>query len=279
MPGRPCPSRSPAGRLVPGLVLRARRTTPSGAPRPGCSSSSCVWCSGSAADGPGAPVPVADVGPPCARPAAGQAGRGGATVSWSTPAVDGDGRRGRGGGQVADIEIGIYKSGRRAYGFDDIAIVPSRRTRDPEDVDISWEIDAYRFELPLMAAAMDGVVSPRTAIEIGRLGGPRRAQPRGPVDPLRGPRAPVRGDRQPRRRQGDGPDAADVPRADQARARHRAHPRDQRRRASVSCASVTPQRTDRAGPGHPRRRARPARHPGHRGLGRARLEDRRSRST
>jgi len=72
---------------------------------------------------------------------------------------------------VADIEIGIYKSGRQAYGFDDIAIVPSRRTRDPEDVDISWEIDAFRFELPLMAAAMDGVVSPRTAVEIGRLGG------------------------------------------------------------------------------------------------------------
>ena len=72
---------------------------------------------------------------------------------------------------MAEIEIGIYKSGRQAYGFDDIAIVPSRRTRDPEDVDISWEIDAFRFDLPLMAAAMDGVVSPRTAIEIGRLGG------------------------------------------------------------------------------------------------------------
>jgi len=72
---------------------------------------------------------------------------------------------------VAEIEIGIYKSGRRAYGFDDIAIVPSRRTRDPEDVDISWEIDAFHFDLPLMAAAMDGVVSPRTAIEVGRLGG------------------------------------------------------------------------------------------------------------
>jgi IMP dehydrogenase len=72
---------------------------------------------------------------------------------------------------LAEIEIGIYKSGRRAYGFDDIAIVPSRRTRDPEDIDISWEIDAYRFDLPLMAAAMDGVVSPRTAVEIGRLGG------------------------------------------------------------------------------------------------------------
>ena len=72
---------------------------------------------------------------------------------------------------MAEIEIGIYKSGRRAYGFDDIAIVPSRRTRDPEDIDISWEIDAYRFDLPLMAAAMDGVVSPRSAVEIGRLGG------------------------------------------------------------------------------------------------------------
>jgi IMP dehydrogenase len=70
-----------------------------------------------------------------------------------------------------EIEIGIGKSGRRAYGFDDIAIVPSRRTRDPDDVDISWEIDAYKFELPLLAAAMDGVVSTRSAIEIGRLGG------------------------------------------------------------------------------------------------------------
>ena len=72
---------------------------------------------------------------------------------------------------MAEVEIGRGKSGRRAYGFDDIAVVPSRRTRDPEDVDISWEIDAYRFELPLMASAMDGVVSPATAIEIGRLGG------------------------------------------------------------------------------------------------------------
>jgi IMP dehydrogenase len=72
---------------------------------------------------------------------------------------------------VAEIEIGLGKTGRRAYGFDDIAIVPSRRTRDPEDVDISWQVDAYKFELPLLAAAMDGVVSPATAIEIGRLGG------------------------------------------------------------------------------------------------------------
>jgi IMP dehydrogenase len=72
---------------------------------------------------------------------------------------------------VADVEIGIYKSARQAYGFDDIAIVPSRRTRDPEDVDITWQLDAYKFELPLLAAAMDGVTSPSTAIEVGKLGG------------------------------------------------------------------------------------------------------------
>jgi len=72
---------------------------------------------------------------------------------------------------VAEIEIGIGKSGRRAYGFDDIAIVPSRRTRDPEDVDIHWEIDAYSFDLPVLASAMDGVTSPATAIEMSRLGG------------------------------------------------------------------------------------------------------------
>ncbi len=70
-----------------------------------------------------------------------------------------------------EVEIGIGKSGRRAYGFDDIAIVPSRRTRDPEDIDISWELDAYRFELPVIGSAMDGVVSPATAITMGRLGG------------------------------------------------------------------------------------------------------------
>ncbi len=72
---------------------------------------------------------------------------------------------------MAEVEIGIGKSARRAYGFDDIAIVPSRRTRDPDDIDVSWDLDAYHFELPLLASAMDGVVSPRIAIEIGRLGG------------------------------------------------------------------------------------------------------------
>ena len=70
-----------------------------------------------------------------------------------------------------ELEIGKGKKGRRAYGFDDIAIVPSRRTRDPDDIDISWTLGPYRFELPMLAAAMDGVVSPKVAGIIGRLGG------------------------------------------------------------------------------------------------------------
>src|SRR5690348_10542275 len=72
---------------------------------------------------------------------------------------------------MADVEIGRGKTGRRAYAFDDIAVVPSSRTRDPENVSLSWQIDAYRFELPFLVAPMDSVVSPRTAIAIGRLGG------------------------------------------------------------------------------------------------------------
>jgi IMP dehydrogenase len=70
-----------------------------------------------------------------------------------------------------EVEIGRGKKGRRAYGFDDIAIVPSRRTRDPDDIDITWTLGPYRFELPLLASAMDGVVSPATAGAIGKLGG------------------------------------------------------------------------------------------------------------
>ncbi|MGN6523954.1 MAG: IMP dehydrogenase, partial [Actinomycetes bacterium] len=72
---------------------------------------------------------------------------------------------------MSEIEIGRGKRGRRAYGFDDIAIVPSRRTRDPHEVSTTWQLDAYRFDLPLVAAPMDSVVSPQTAIAIGRFGG------------------------------------------------------------------------------------------------------------
>ncbi len=70
-----------------------------------------------------------------------------------------------------EIDIGIGKSGRQAFGFDDIAIVPSRRTRDPDDVDISWQLDAFKFELPMMGSAMDSAISPETAVEIGHMGG------------------------------------------------------------------------------------------------------------
>jgi IMP dehydrogenase len=72
---------------------------------------------------------------------------------------------------VAEVEIGRGKTGRRAYALDEIGIVPSRRTRDPEEVSVAWQIDAYRFEMPLVVAPMDSVVSPATAIAVGRLGG------------------------------------------------------------------------------------------------------------
>jgi IMP dehydrogenase len=72
---------------------------------------------------------------------------------------------------MSEIEIGRGKRGNRAWAFDDIAIVPSRRTRDPKDVSTAWKIDAYNFELPVLGAPMDSVVSPETAVQIGKLGG------------------------------------------------------------------------------------------------------------
>ena len=72
---------------------------------------------------------------------------------------------------MTEVEIGRGKSGRRAYALDEIGIVPSRRTRHPEEVSIAWQIDAYRFELPLVVAPMDSVVSPATAAQIGGMGG------------------------------------------------------------------------------------------------------------
>ncbi len=72
---------------------------------------------------------------------------------------------------MSEIEIGRGKRGRRAYSFDDVAVVPSRRTRDPEEVSVAWQIDAYRFELPVIAAPMDSVMSPATAITMGQVGG------------------------------------------------------------------------------------------------------------
>jgi IMP dehydrogenase len=72
---------------------------------------------------------------------------------------------------VSELEIGRAKRARRAYGLDDIAVIPSRRTRDPEDVSLEWTIDAIGFTIPVVAAPMDSVMSPQTAIALGKLGG------------------------------------------------------------------------------------------------------------
>lgn len=71
----------------------------------------------------------------------------------------------------SDIEIGGAKRARRTYSLDDVALVPSRRTRDPRDVSTDWQIDAFTFPTPVLGAPMDSVMSPETAIALGRLGG------------------------------------------------------------------------------------------------------------
>ena len=69
-----------------------------------------------------------------------------------------------------EIEIGLGKKGRLAYSLDDVSIVPSRRTRDPQDVSTSWQVDAYEFDVPVIGAPMDSVTSPATAIAMGTMG-------------------------------------------------------------------------------------------------------------
>ncbi|MEC8647459.1 MAG: GuaB3 family IMP dehydrogenase-related protein [Actinomycetota bacterium] len=71
---------------------------------------------------------------------------------------------------MADVLIGGSKAAARSYSFEEVAIAPSRRTRNPEDVSTAWNIDAYSFETPLLAAPMDSVVSPTSAIELARCG-------------------------------------------------------------------------------------------------------------
>ena len=171
---------------------------------------------------------------------------------------------------MTEIEIGRAKRARRAYSFDDVAIVPSRRTRDPEEVSVDWQIDAYRFELPVLAAPMDSVMSPAQAIALGRVRRPGRAQPRGALDPLRGPHPDAgRGLRAPRRA-GHRPAPGDVRRADPGGADHRAAPRDPRRRrhrGRLAVAAAHPRvRQDRG-----RRGRRHVRDPRYDGQRRARL--------
>jgi IMP dehydrogenase len=74
------------------------------------------------------------------------------------------------GVETMEVEIGRGRVARVAYGLDDIAIVPSRRTRNADEVDVSWEIGGFKFKLPLLASAMDSVVSPQVAIELGKIG-------------------------------------------------------------------------------------------------------------
>ncbi|MEV7091616.1 GuaB3 family IMP dehydrogenase-related protein [Amycolatopsis sp. NPDC051045] len=69
------------------------------------------------------------------------------------------------------VEIGMGRTARRAYDLDDVEIVPSRRTRSSSVVSTSWQIDAYRFDLPLVTHPTDAIVSPGTAVAVGELGG------------------------------------------------------------------------------------------------------------
>ena len=69
------------------------------------------------------------------------------------------------------VELGRFKRARRAYGFDEVALVPGRVTINPDEVDSSFELGSLRLDVPILAAAMDGVVDVRFAIEMGRLGG------------------------------------------------------------------------------------------------------------
>ena len=149
-----------------------------------------------------------------------------------------------------EIEIGRGKKARRAYGFDDIAIVPSRRTRDPDDVDISWKLGDYRFELPLLASAMDGVVSPRDRGDHRQARRPRRPEPRGHLHaatrtPTSSSSASPRCPRSVATREMQ----EIYQRADQAGADRPAHPRDQgagRRRRRLADAAARRASTTRS---------------------------------
>ena len=118
---------------------------------------------------------------------------------------------------MSEMEIGRGKRGRSAWRFDDIAIVPHRRTRDPQEISIAWQIDAYRFELPLMAAPMDSVVSPATAITIGKLGGLGVLNLEGLWTRYEDPAPLLAEIARARGRPGDSADAAALHRADQGR--------------------------------------------------------------
>src|ERR671929_2407542 len=78
------------------------------------------------------------------------------------------------------VEIGLNRFARRGYDLDEVSLVPSRRTRDVDDVSTAWQIDAFRFEIPLLTSPSDAVVSPATAIAVGEAGGLGVLHPPGP---------------------------------------------------------------------------------------------------
>ena len=181
---------------------------------------------------------------------------------------------------MSDIEIGRAKRGAprlRVRRHRDRA--QSRRTRDPQDVSVTWTIDAFTFDIPVLAAPMDSVVSPATAIAHRPARRPRRARPRGPLDPLRRPRAAARRDRRARAGRGDRAHAGALRRADQARARSRSASPRSARRASPVAGALSPQRTQEHYEDRRGCRRRPVRHPRHHRQRRARRRDRASRST
>ncbi len=67
--------------------------------------------------------------------------------------------------------VGRGRKARQCYGFDEVALVPGTVTINPAEVDTSWKIRDLTFKVPILAAAMDGVVDTRFAIQMGRLGG------------------------------------------------------------------------------------------------------------
>ena len=170
-----------------------------------------------------------------------------------------------------EIEIGRGKKARRAYGFDDIAIVPSRRTRDPDDVDISWTLGPYRFELPLLASAMDGVVSPETARIIGKLGGLAVLNLEGIWTRYEDADAQLERIAQLPEGGRDARDAGDLPGAVKPELIRQRIEEIKEEPGVVVAASLTPQRVAPLLRARARRRPRHPRHPGHGRLGRARL--------
>ena len=179
------------------------------------------------------------------------------------------------------VEIGLNRFARRGYDLDEVSIVPSRRTRDVDDVSTAWQIDAFRFEIPLVTSPSDAVVSPATAIAVGQAGGLGVLNAEGLWtrydDPL-----PVY--RQLREAAGDGRAAdrrccsrstAEPVKPDLITARIK-----EMRDAGVTTAvRVSPQHTLQLAPTVLSAGRRPAGHPGHDRLGRARDHARARRST